>query len=129
MCGIVGAIAERSIEAILIEGLKRLEYRGYDSAGVAILDQKTHEIQRKRVYGKVAALESALTKTPLSGQAGIAHTRWATHGKPNEINAHPHTSHNQIAIVHNGIIENHQLLRKKLLEANYVFVSETDRKR
>jgi len=126
MCGIVGAIAERSIEAILIEGLKRLEYRGYDSAGVAILDQKTHKIQRKRVFGKVAALEKALSETPLSGQTGIAHTRWATHGKPNEINAHPHTSNDQIAIVHNGIIENHHVLRKQLIEHNYIFESETD---
>src|SRR3990167_854501 len=126
MCGIVGAIAQRNIEPILVEGLKRLEYRGYDSAGIAILDPKTNAILRTRVFGKVAALEKALHEKPLSGHAGIAHTRWATHGKPNEINAHPHTSHDEIAIVHNGIIENHQLLRKKLLEANYVFVSETD---
>lgn len=126
MCGIVGATAERQIEAILMEGLKRLEYRGYDSAGIAILDPSTQNILRKRVYGKVAALEKALRETPLSGQTGIAHTRWATHGKPNEINAHPHTSHDEIAIVHNGIIENHQALRKQLLNANYVFSSETD---
>lgn len=126
MCGIVGAIAERQIEAILIEGLKRLEYRGYDSAGVAILDQKTHEIQRKRVHGKVAALEKALSEKPLSGQTGIAHTRWATHGKPSEMNAHPHTSNNEIAVVHNGIIENHHVLRKQLIEQNYLFESETD---
>lgn len=126
MCGIVGAIAERSIEAILVEGLKRLEYRGYDSAGIAILDQNTHEIQRKRVHGKVAALELALSESPLTGQIGIAHTRWATHGKPNEINAHPHLSKNEIAIVHNGIIENHHELRKLLIEKNYHFESETD---
>src|SRR3990167_17964 len=126
MCGIVGAIAERQIEGILIEGLKRLEYRGYDSAGVAILDPHSHEIQRKRVHGKVAALEKALNENPLSGQAGIAHTRWATHGKPSINNAHPHTSQNEIAIVHNGIIENHHLLRKQLIEQNYIFESETD---
>lgn len=126
MCGIVGAIAERSIEAILIEGLKRLEYRGYDSAGVAILNPETHSIQRQRVHGKVAALEQVLTEKPLSGQTGIAHTRWATHGKPNEMNAHPHISHNEIAVVHNGIIENHQTLRKQLTAQGYVFESETD---
>lgn len=126
MCGIVGAIAERPIEAILLEGLKRLEYRGYDSAGVAILDQETNDIQRTRVYGKVAALEEALGQNPLIGKTGIAHTRWATHGKPSIINAHPHTSQNTIAIVHNGIIENHQELRKKLIETHYSFESETD---
>lgn len=126
MCGIVGAVAERSIETILIEGLKRLEYRGYDSAGVAILDPESHEILRKRVHGKVAVLEKALSDHPLLGQTGIAHTRWATHGKPSEVNAHPHTSQNEIAIVHNGIIENHQELRKKLIENNYTFESETD---
>lgn len=126
MCGIVGSIAERQIEQILIEGLKRLEYRGYDSAGVAILDVNTGDILRQRVHGKVAALEKALQAEPLSGKIGIAHTRWATHGKPNEINAHPHVSQNEIAVVHNGIIENHQQLRKKLLEKNYIFKSETD---
>jgi glucosamine--fructose-6-phosphate aminotransferase (isomerizing) len=126
MCGIVGAIAERSIEAILLEGLKRLEYRGYDSAGVAILDPHTQEIHRKRVHGKVAALEYALSEAPMLGQAGIAHTRWATHGKPSVVNAHPHTSQDEIAIVHNGIIENHQVLRKQLIEKNYRFESETD---
>lgn len=126
MCGIVGSIAERQIEQILVEGLKRLEYRGYDSAGVAILDVNTGDIQRQRVHGKVSALEKVLNDEPLSGQIGIAHTRWATHGKPNEANAHPHLSRNEIAVVHNGIIENHQQLRKKLIEQNYVFESETD---
>ncbi|MCX7120316.1 MAG: glutamine--fructose-6-phosphate transaminase (isomerizing) [Gammaproteobacteria bacterium] len=126
MCGIVGAIAERQIEAILIEGLKRLEYRGYDSAGVAILDQHTNDILRKRVHGKVAALEKALSDKPILGQTGIAHTRWATHGRPNEINAHPHTSQDEISVVHNGIIENYQELRKALIKQNYVFESETD---
>src|SRR3990167_532350 len=126
MCGIVGAIAERQIEAILLEGLKRLEYRGYDSAGIAILDQHTNDIQLKRVHGKVAVLEKALNDKPLTGKTGIAHTRWATHGKPTEINAHPHTSQNEIAIVHNGIIENHRELRAELIHHNYIFESETD---
>src|SRR3989338_3287744 len=126
MCGIVGAIAERPIEPILLEGLKRLEYRGYDSAGMAILSPGNNFIQRKRVHGKVAALEKVLLETPLLGKSGIAHTRWATHGKPSEQNAHPHTSHDEIAIVHNGIIENYQALRKSLLEKNYPFESETD---
>ncbi len=126
MCGIVGSIAERQIEQILVEGLKRLEYRGYDSAGVAILDMNTGDIQRQRVHGKVSALEKALGDEPLLGQIGIAHTRWATHGKPNQINAHPHISQNEIAVVHNGIIENHQQLRKHLIEQNYIFESETD---
>ena len=126
MCGIVGAIADRQIEAILIEGLKRLEYRGYDSAGVAILEQNSQDIARKRVHGKVAALEKLLNQEPVSGNTGIAHTRWATHGKPNTINAHPHTSQNEISIVHNGIIENFRQLRQKLLDKNYIFESETD---
>ena len=126
MCGIVGATAERQIEAILVEGLKRLEYRGYDSAGVAIINPKTHEIQRTRVHGKVGQLEKALQKNPLSGHTGIAHTRWATHGKPSETNAHPHSSHDTVSIVHNGIIENHQQLRAQLIEKNYKFESETD---
>lgn len=126
MCGIVGAIAERQVSQILLEGLKRLEYRGYDSAGIAVLDQDTFNIQRKRVLGKVAALEACLKDSPLSGHIGIAHTRWATHGKPNEINAHPHCSSNEIAIVHNGIIENHDDLRQELIDAGYHFESDTD---
>lgn len=126
MCGIVGAISKRPVEQILIEGLKRLEYRGYDSAGIALLDPQTNNIRRARVLGKVANLIETLQAVPLSGYIGIAHTRWATHGKPNETNAHPHCSHNKIAIVHNGIIENYQSLREKLMAFDYTFESETD---
>ena len=124
MCGIVGAIAERNTVPILIEGLKCLEYRGYDSAGVAVLDA-TGRLQRTRVAGKVGALEDKLTGSPLSGALGIAHTRWATHGAPVEQNAHPHTSRT-VAVVHNGIIENHGELRTRLEKLGYEFASDTD---
>ncbi|MBB6340692.1 glucosamine--fructose-6-phosphate aminotransferase (isomerizing) [Pseudomonas fluvialis] len=125
MCGIVGAIAERQISAILIEGLKRLEYRGYDSAGVAVFTDN-QQLQRCRRIGKVAELEQALTAAPLVGRLGIAHTRWATHGAPTEANAHPHFSANDLAVVHNGIIENHEELRARLQGLGYVFSSQTD---
>ncbi|WP_176511770.1 glutamine--fructose-6-phosphate transaminase (isomerizing) [Pseudomonas faucium] len=125
MCGIVGAVAERNITAILIEGLKRLEYRGYDSAGLAVYTQQG-ELQRLRRIGKVAELEAANTVEPLVGQLGIAHTRWATHGAPTEGNAHPHFSGNEVAVVHNGIIENHEELREELKGLGYVFASQTD---
>ncbi|MCT8166557.1 MULTISPECIES: glutamine--fructose-6-phosphate transaminase (isomerizing) [unclassified Pseudomonas] len=125
MCGIVGAVAERNITAILIEGLKRLEYRGYDSAGLAVYTQQG-ELQRLRRIGKVAELEAANTADPLIGQLGIAHTRWATHGAPTEGNAHPHFSGNEVAVVHNGIIENHEELREELKDLGYVFASQTD---
>ena len=125
MCGIVGAIAERNITAILIEGLKRLEYRGYDSAGLAVLTQNG-ELQRRRRIGKVSELEVAVADDPLAGQLGIAHTRWATHGAPTEGNAHPHFSGNDVAVVHNGIIENHEELREELKGLGYVFTSQTD---
>ncbi|MFA5678872.1 MAG: glutamine--fructose-6-phosphate transaminase (isomerizing) [Pseudomonas sp.] len=124
MCGIVGAIAQRNITPILLEGLRRLEYRGYDSAGVAVMTA-SQQIQRVRATGKVAELEKALSLDPASGALGIAHTRWATHGKPAEHNAHPHVSE-KLAIVHNGIIENHAALRSRLSEQGYVFTSETD---
>lgn len=125
MCGIVGAVAERNITAILIEGLKRLEYRGYDSAGLAVYTQQG-ELQRRRRIGKVAELETAVAAQPLNGQLGIAHTRWATHGAPTEGNAHPHFSNSEVAVVHNGIIENHEELREELKALGYVFSSQTD---
>jgi glutamine---fructose-6-phosphate transaminase (isomerizing) len=123
MCGIVGAVAERNVTAILVEGLKRLEYRGYDSAGVAIY---THDkLERMRRPGKVSELEQALVEEALVGRLGIAHTRWATHGAPCERNAHPHFS-GDLAVVHNGIIENHEALRERLTGLGYVFTSDTD---
>jgi glucosamine--fructose-6-phosphate aminotransferase (isomerizing) len=125
MCGIVGAIADRNIVPILIEGLRRLEYRGYDSAGVAVLSGSGH-LSRMRAVGKVKMLQDALNDTPASGNLGIAHTRWATHGVPSERNAHPHISRDGIAIVHNGIIENHEELREELKALGYTFTSETD---
>ncbi|PSW41252.1 glutamine--fructose-6-phosphate transaminase (isomerizing) [Photobacterium leiognathi] len=124
MCGIVGAVAQRDVAEILIEGLRRLEYRGYDSAGIAIVEDQ--QLQRVRRMGKVQALAEAVEATPLLGGTGIAHTRWATHGEPSESNAHPHTSGEHIAIVHNGIIENHQVLRELLQQRGYVFSSQTD---
>ncbi|QJD57947.1 glutamine--fructose-6-phosphate transaminase (isomerizing) [Pseudomonas sp. gcc21] len=124
MCGIVGAIAQRNITPILLEGLRRLEYRGYDSAGVAVIAENDG-IQRVRAAGKVIELENSLAAQPANGHLGIAHTRWATHGKPAERNAHPHLS-TRLAIVHNGIIENHAPLRNKLKELGYDFTSDTD---
>lgn len=125
MCGIVGAIAQRDVTPILLEGLKRLEYRGYDSAGVIVLDEQ-HQFNRLRRQGKVQSLVDALEQTNVSGWMGIAHTRWATHGVPSEQNAHPHLSHGDIAIVHNGIIENFAQLRDEILQEGYELVSETD---
>ncbi|UJF22276.1 glutamine--fructose-6-phosphate transaminase (isomerizing) [Shewanella sp. OMA3-2] len=124
MCGIVGAVAQRDVAEILVEGLRRLEYRGYDSAGVAVINGT--ELNRTRRLGKVQELSSALAEAPLSGGTGIAHTRWATHGEPSERNAHPHLSEDDIAVVHNGIIENHNKLREKLKGLGYVFSSDTD---
>ena len=125
MCGIVGAIAERNIVPILMEGLRRLEYRGYDSAGIAVLNGAGH-LARLRTVGKVRMLQEALERTPATGNLGIAHTRWATHGVPSERNAHPHVSLDGLAIVHNGIIENHEELRSELERRGYKFSSETD---
>ncbi|KAF2408980.1 glutamine--fructose-6-phosphate transaminase (isomerizing) [Pseudomonas sp. O64] len=124
MCGIVGAVAERNVTAILLEGLKRLEYRGYDSAGVAVFTN-AGKLERMRRPGKVSELEQALLGEPLVGRLGIAHTRWATHGAPCERNAHPHFS-GDLAVVHNGIIENHEVLREQLKGLGYVFTSDTD---
>lgn len=125
MCGIVGAVAQRDVASILVEGLKRLEYRGYDSAGIATIDQN-NQLHRVRRLGKVQELADALKHNPIAGGTGIAHTRWATHGAPSEINAHPHVSGSNITVVHNGIIENHQALREKLQQLGYEFSSETD---
>ena len=124
MCGIVGAVAERPVNKILVEGLKRLEYRGYDSAGVALLEGNT--LNTVKAVGKVVNLESALEQAGVSGHTGIAHTRWATHGGVTEANAHPHVSSNQLALVHNGIIENHASLRAALKGEGYEFLSDTD---
>ncbi|BAJ04300.1 glutamine--fructose-6-phosphate transaminase (isomerizing) [Shewanella violacea] len=124
MCGIVGAVAQRDVAEILVEGLRRLEYRGYDSAGVAVINNA--ELTSTRRVGKVQELSSALDAVPLSGGTGIAHTRWATHGEPSERNAHPHQSQGDIAVVHNGIIENHNKLREMLKGLGYSFLSDTD---
>lgn len=125
MCGIVGAIAERDVVPVLLEGLRRLEYRGYDSSGLAVIN---HEkcIDRERMIGKVEALVGELKKHPINGPLGIGHTRWATHGQPSRQNAHPHICRKGVAIVHNGIIENHQQLREMQLQQGYEFTSETD---
>jgi glucosamine--fructose-6-phosphate aminotransferase (isomerizing) len=124
MCGIVGALAQRNVNEILLEGLRRLEYRGYDSAGVCLLNGD-NQLQLRKSQGKVADLEARLAQDPAAGHLGIAHTRWATHGAPSDQNAHPHTS-GPIALVHNGIIENHQPLREQLRAQGYEFLSETD---
>ncbi|MSP27711.1 MAG: glutamine--fructose-6-phosphate transaminase (isomerizing) [Methylococcales bacterium] len=124
MCGIVGGIAQRNVVPILLEGLKRLEYRGYDSAGLAVVHD--NEIYRKRELGKVKGLEALIESDPIAGYLGIAHTRWATHGKPSTANAHPHISRDKIAVVHNGIIENHEQLREEQTGNGYEFTSETD---
>ncbi|HGX93578.1 MAG TPA: glutamine--fructose-6-phosphate transaminase (isomerizing) [Candidatus Tenderia sp.] len=125
MCGIIGAVAERDVVPILVEGLRRLEYRGYDSAGVAVLSDAL-TIERRRALGKVNELAEAISSSPIAGRTGIAHTRWATHGKPSEANAHPHVCRHTVAVVHNGIIENHELLRKQQTENGHAFTSETD---
>ena len=124
MCGIVGAIAERSVIEILMEGLRRLEYRGYDSAGVAVVES-SGELHCHKAMGKVAELSQRLEGLDIQGVQGIAHTRWATHGRPSEENAHPHCS-DYISVVHNGIVENHEQLRSELVSSGYVFQSETD---
>src|SRR6478672_5153103 len=125
MCGIVGYVGKRAASGLLIEGLKRLEYRGYDSAGIAM--SNGHGLQTRRAKGKISQLEGLVNGNPIHGSVGIAHTRWATHGAPNECNAHPHTDcTGTIAVVHNGIIENYGPLRAMLQKTGHKFVSETD---
>ncbi|PSQ91123.1 MAG: glutamine--fructose-6-phosphate aminotransferase, partial [Proteobacteria bacterium SW_6_67_9] len=125
MCGIVGAVAERDVTPILMEGLRRLEYRGYDSAGIALIE-RDGALGRRRAVGRVEALEQVLEAQPMAGAIGIAHTRWATHGAPREQNAHPHLSGDTIGLVHNGIIENQRQLRATLEGLGYTFTSDTD---
>ena len=127
MCGIVGGVSNRNITPLLIEGLKRLEYRGYDSSGLAVLT-KNNTLKRTRSVGKVGKLEKKLTtrNNKIEGNIGIAHTRWATHGEPIEKNAHPHISNNTISVVHNGIIENYLELKDSQLKQGYSFTSDTD---
>src|SRR5690348_6023705 len=122
MCGIVAAVANRNVVPILIEGLRRLEYRGYDSAGVAVIDGS---LQRIRSCGRVSQLAKLAVERGLAGHIGIGHTRWATHGVPSERNAHPHVS-GGVSVVHNGIIENHDAIRARLKAAGYEFSSDTD---
>ena len=123
MCGIVGAVAKRDVVPFLVDGLKRLEYRGYDSAGIAVLSD---ELRRVRRTGRVSEMENAARDENLHGHVGIGHTRWATHGGVTELNAHPHISSSELALVHNGIIENHEQQRDRLRELGYVFESQTD---
>src|SRR6478672_1813672 len=123
MCGIVGYVGTKDSAPILVEGLRRLEYRGYDSAGLAV--QTGRGVEIVRAVGKLSNLDIALKKNPLAGPTGIGHTRWATHGRPNEANAHPHVSGN-VAVVHNGIIENHVELRRELEGRGVKFASDTD---
>ncbi|PPR38675.1 MAG: Glutamine--fructose-6-phosphate aminotransferase [isomerizing], partial [Alphaproteobacteria bacterium MarineAlpha7_Bin1] len=123
MCGIIGIVGKKQVAPLLLEALKRLEYRGYDSAGIATLDNGG--IERRRSEGKISKLEKLIAKEPIVGKIGIGHTRWATHGAPNEINAHPH-SNDRLAVVHNGIIENFYSLKEELQSLGFQFTSETD---
>ena len=123
MCGIIGILGSGDVAASIMDALKRLEYRGYDSAGIATIHEAT--ITRRRAPGKLSALETVLDSDPLKGAIGIGHTRWATHGAPNETNAHPHAT-DRVAVVHNGIIENFAELRQELIEKGFTFESETD---
>jgi glucosamine--fructose-6-phosphate aminotransferase (isomerizing) len=125
MCGIVGVVSRKNVVPVLLDGLQRLEYRGYDSAGIVVQNAQG-ELQRVRRVGKVAELAKALENAPIDGQTGIAHTRWATHGVPSEQNAHPHICNGRVALVHNGIIENHDVLREQQKQAGYRFTSQTD---
>jgi glutamine---fructose-6-phosphate transaminase (isomerizing) len=125
MCGIIGYIGSKKVVPVLIDGLRRLEYRGYDSAGVAVV--RNGEIELRRSAGKLARLEEVIAATPISGDYGIGHTRWATHGRPTEENAHPHRDcTGRIVVVHNGIIENYLDLKQQLVKEGHIFVTETD---
>jgi glucosamine--fructose-6-phosphate aminotransferase (isomerizing) len=125
MCGIVAYIGHKEAYPIIIKGLKRLEYRGYDSAGIAISNNGALSVYKKQ--GKVSNLEALIAQESVQGTAGIGHTRWATHGEPNDINAHPHySSDGKIALIHNGIIENYDAIKKELINKGYSFRSETD---
>jgi glutamine---fructose-6-phosphate transaminase (isomerizing) len=125
MCGIVAYLGDKEAQPLLLEGLRRLEYRGYDSSGIAVLNGKGLEIMKR--VGRIQQLESGLSSHPLHGTLGICHTRWATHGKATNVNAHPHTdASGKLAIVHNGVIENYVALKKKLAEKGYTFKTETD---
>src|SRR5215831_5286237 len=125
MCGIVGYVGHKQVVPILLEGLHRLEYRGYDSAGIAVMEDG--ELCRVRMPGKVSSLAAQLAERPFESTIGMGHTRWATHGKPSEANAHPHASSDEsVMVVHNGIIENYQILREQLSARGYRFLSETD---
>ena len=126
MCGIIGVVSENQVTDKLINGLLRQEYRGYDSSGLAVFGKDSNLVQVVKRSGKVAELQQAIEAVPLMGNTGIAHTRWATHGIPTEVNAHPHHSKDEVFVVHNGIIENHQELRTTLLALGYEFESETD---
>ena len=127
MCGIIGYIGERPAQSILLSGLKRLEYRGYDSAGMATFLPQKNTISVRKLPGKVRGLEELLKKKPLVGCLGVSHTRWATHGAPNQVNAHPHLDcKGEIAVVHNGIIENYTKLKAELIKEGHKFSSQTD---
>jgi len=126
MCGIVGYVGNKQVVPLIIDGLRKLEYRGYDSAGIAVVNEG-HVLEIRRAEGKLRNLEEVIRLSPLDGTYGIGHTRWATHGEPNDRNAHPHTSMNgDFVLVHNGIIENYAELKADLLKKGYTFLSDTD---
>src|SRR5437879_5999810 len=126
MCGIVGYVGNKQVVPLIIDGLRKLEYRGYDSAGIAVVNEE-HELQIRRAEGKLRNLEEAIRLSPLDGTYGIGHTRWATHGRPTEENAHPHRDcSGRVVVVHNGIIENYVALKRKLIEEGHRFTTETD---
>src|SRR2546423_3056228 len=126
MCGIVGYVGNKEVVPLIIDGLRKLEYRGYDSAGIAVVDGE-HNLSLRRAEGKLRNLEEAIAKDPLSGEYGIGHTRWATHGRPTEENAHPHRDQSgKVVVVHNGIIENYMTLKEQLIAEGHTFNTETD---